>query len=412
MRPEPPTTPFPTVRLRRDVARAVRAGHPWIYAEALAAPRGLPSGSIVEILDPAGRFLARGLWDGRSPIAARVLSLDPTEPIDADLVADRIAAAVARRAPLLAKGDTDCCRLVHGEADRLPGVVCDRYGDTAVLRFDGDGPATLRPWVLRALRPLPDIRRILERPFARSARRRARTASRSDAFPERRPVALSGALPDGPITVRENGLRFEVDLARGHKTGLYLDQRENRARVRELAAGARVLDLFAYTGGFAVAAAAGGARTSVSVESSRPAADAARRNLALNGANAATHTVDAADAFAWLARAAAARRTFDLLVCDPPSFAPHRAAVPRARDAYRRLNASLLRLAAPRALVLTCSCSSHLDEGTFLDLLHAAAADAGRRIAIREVRGAAGDHPVVPWFPEGRYLKAVLLEAL
>jgi len=408
MRPSP--TDLPSVRLRRDVVRAVRAGHPWVYAEALAAPRGLPAGTVVDLLDPAGGFLARGVWDADSPIAFRVLTLDPAEPVEAGLVAERFAAAAARRAGLLAAGDTDCCRLVHGEADRLPGVVCDRYGDAAVLRFDGAGPAALRPWVVEAVRRRPGIVRILERPFGRTARRRGRPGATADAPAERPAAALWGELPERPGIVREHGLCFEVDLVRGHKTGLYLDQRENRALVRERAAGRRVLNLFAYTGGFAVAAAAGGARSSLSVELSRPAVEAARRNLARNGADPALHTVEAADVFAWLACAAAARRTFDLLVCDPPSFAPNRAALPRARTAYRRLNGAVLRLAAPGALVLTCSCSSHLDRRTFLDLLRAAAGDAGRRASVREVRGAGEDHPVVPWFPEGRYLKAVLLE--
>ena len=257
-----PAPEHPTVRLRRDLVRAVRRGHPWLYAEALVAPRELPSGTVVEVLDPAGRFLARGVWDAHSPIAVRVLSLDPAEPIDAALVAGRIAAAAAHRAELLGSGDTDCCRLVHGEADRLPGVVCDRYGDAAVLRFDGDGPAALRPWVLEAVRGLPGVDHVLERPFGRATSRRARTGPDGAAAAERPAVVLSGPAPEGPSVVREHGLRFEVDLLRGHKTGLYLDQRENRARVRELAAGRRVLNLFAYTGGFAVAAAAGGARSS------------------------------------------------------------------------------------------------------------------------------------------------------
>ncbi|MBN1773737.1 MAG: class I SAM-dependent rRNA methyltransferase [Deltaproteobacteria bacterium] len=404
-----PTLPLPTVRLRRDLARAVRRGHPWLYAEALAAPRGLSAGTVVEVLDPAGRFLARGTWDPDSPIAVRVLTLDAAQPVDEALVADRVAAAAARRAPLLASGDTDCCRLVHGEADRLPGVVCDRYGDAAVLRFDGAGPAALRGWVVEAMRGLPGLARVLERPFGRATSRRARPGPDGAVPAERPAVVLAGGAPAGPREVLEHGLRFEVDLLRGHKTGLYLDQRENRARVRELAAGRRVLNLFAYTGGFAVAAAAGGARASVSVELARPAAAAARRNLARNGADPAAHVVEEEDAFAWLARAAAARRSFDLLVCDPPSFAPNRASVPRARTAYRRLNAAVLRLAGPGALVLSCSCSSHIDERAFLGLLRAAAADARRRIAIREVRGAGDDHPVARWFPEGRYLKAVLL---
>lgn len=410
MIPPRPANDPPAVRLRRDVARAVRAGHPWVYAEAIAAPRDLPAGAIVDLLDPAGRFLARGVWDPDSPIAFRVWTLDPDEPVTAGRVAERVAAAAARRDALMAAGDTDCCRLVHGEADRLPGVVCDRYGDAAVLRFDGAGSAALRPWVVEAVRRLPGIARILERPFGRTARRRGGPARAGKAPAERPAVALWGDRPDRSTIVRERGLRFEVDLVCGHKTGLYLDQRENRALVRERAAGRCMVDLFAYTGGFAAAAAAGGARSTVSVELSRPAADAARRNLALNGADPAVHTVEVGDAFAWLARTAAARRTFDLLVCDPPSFAPNRAALPRACAAYRRLNAAVLRLAAPGALVLTCSCSSHLELRTFLDLLRTAAGDAGRRASVREVRGAGEDHPVVPWFPEGRYLKAVLLE--
>jgi len=412
------------LRLRRDVTRAVRTGHPWIYAEAVVPPPdALPAGSVVDVLDFSGRFLARGLWDPESPIAVRVFTLRADEALDAALIARRLGEAAAKRAPLLADGSTTACRLVHGEADRLPGIVCDRYDDTTVVRFDGAGPASLREAVASAVGDLPGIRRILERPFGRASSRsgalgprtggsadRRRVAAVGDESPARPARLLAGPPLDAPLVVRENGLSFEVDVLHGHKTGLYLDQRENRAWVRSLAKDRRTLDLFAYTGGFTVAAAAGGAPESLSIELSRPAVLAAARNLARNDIAAEPHRFLAGDAFAWLESPAAARRTFDLIVVDPPSFAPNRAAVPRALSAYRRVNAAALRLAAPRALVLTCSCSSHVDARRFGETVLAAAADARRSVRIVQDRVAPADHPVVRFFPEGDYLKAFLLE--
>jgi 23S rRNA (cytosine1962-C5)-methyltransferase len=392
-----------SLRLRRDVVKTIRAGHPWVYAEALVPPPDdLPAGSPVAILDFAGRFLARGLWDPDSPIAVRVFTREPDEAIDEALVRRRVQVAAAQRASLLADGTTTACRLVHGEADLLPGIVCDRYDDTAVLRFDGDAAGSLRSAAVAAVAALPGIRSILERPFSRAPARSAAAGSPA--------VQLAGPPPAVPLLVRENCLLFEVDVLHGHKTGLYLDQRDNRALVRSLARGRRLLDLFAYTGGFTVAAAAGGALESLSIDVSRPAIAAARRNAALDGLDPAAHEFLAQDVFAWLESERASRRTFDLLVVDPPSFAQKRAAVPSALRSYRRLNAAVLRRAAPRALVLACSCSSHVDEPTFRRTILAAAHDAGRTVRVAESRGAAPDHPVVPFFPEGRYLKALLLE--
>jgi 23S rRNA (cytosine1962-C5)-methyltransferase len=395
------------LRLRRDVVRTIRSGHPWIYAEALVPPPSLlPAGAVVEVLDFSSRFLARGLWDPSSPIAVRVYTRDQDEALDETLVRDRILAAAERRAGLLADHSTDACRLVHGEADLLPGIVCDRYADAAVLRFDGDAAATLRPWAVAAVAALPGIRTVLERPFGRASSR-SRTGADADVDPN--PVVLHGRLADETLVVREHGLRFEVDLLRGHKTGLYLDQRENRALVRERADGRRLLNLFAYAGGFTVAAIAGGAAESLSIDISRPALDAARRNLALNDIDPAAHDFHAGDVFEWLASSAASRRSFDLLVIDPPSFAPNHAAVPRALGAYRRLNAAALRLAAPGALVLTCSCSSHVGEAQFKEAVLCAVSDARRKLRIVDSFGPSLDHPVARWFPEGRYLKSLLL---
>ncbi|MCE7939865.1 hypothetical protein DCC79_16535, partial [bacterium] len=219
---------------------------------------------------------------------------------------------------------------------------------------------------------------------------------------------LHGPALDGPIAIREHGLAFEVDVVRGHKTGFYLDQRENRRRVRDLAAGRRVLNVFAYTGGFSVAAAAGGARAVTTVDIAAPVLDAARRNFALNGLDpdAPHHRWHTGDAFAFLADC---RDRYDLVVVDPPSMAPSRASLDRALAAYRQLNTLALACAAPGALVLTCSCSSHVTAEHLRDGVADAAAAARRNVRILERRGAGPDHPLQPGFPEGDYLQALLL---
>ncbi len=385
--------------MRRDISRSIRSGHPWVWRESLAASSGLPPGAVVDVVDPAGGFVARGLWDPASPIALRVLTLDPSESVDRGLVLDRFRRAAALREGVLDVAVTNAWRVVHGEADRLPGIVCDRYAGVAVLRFDGDGPAALRTWAVQAALELPGVVTVVERRFRRE------TAGDDSC----RGRVLAGPPPPRPLVVRENGMLLEADVLAGQKTGLFLDQRENRALVRSLARGRRVLDLFAYTGGFSTAAAIGGAAAITAVDLSRRAIEAARRNLALNGAGPDRALV-AADVFAFLARAVRSGRRWDLVVVDPPSFAPSRAAVGRAVESYRRLNAAALRAVAPGGLLLTCSCSSHVGAEVFLRAIRSAASDAGVRVRIVEVRGAGPDHPVVPFFPEGRYLKAVLID--
>lgn len=379
---------------RRDVARRLRRGHPWVWADSLRElPAGLAAGAVVDVVDGAGRFVGRGLYEPGSPIAVRIFARDPAEAVDATLVRRRVAEAAARRDAVVDRSQTDCYRLVHGEADELPGVVVDRYADVAVARFDGAAAATLREAVTGAVLALPGLGRFVERD-------------------DRRSTSPAGAAPRGSLTVRvrENGLAFEVDVVQGQKTGLFLDQRDNRALVRSHTAGRRLLNLFAYTGGFTVAAAAGGCRSSLSVDLAAPAIAAARRNLALNGFGGARHELKAADVFDVLRDERGQGRRWDLIVVDPPSFAPRRAALEAALASYRRLNAAVLRLAEPGALVLSCSCSSHVSRRAFLEVLDAAAREARVPVARREVRGAGPDHPVTRSFPEGDYLKAVLLE--
>jgi 23S rRNA (cytosine1962-C5)-methyltransferase len=275
----------------------------------------------------------------------------------------------------------------------VPGIVCDVYGDTAVLRLDTPAVEELARAAARQLPArLPGIRRVL----LQSGRRR--TAGEP-------PQVLLGQPPRAPLVVREHGMRLEADVVAGQKTALYLDQRENRRRVRELAAGRSVLNLFAYSGGFTVAAALGGATRSCSVEQAGPATKALGRNLRLNGLAAAGHEVVEADAFAYLA---AASERFDLVILDPPSLAPSRDAVPAALQAYRRLNTLALSRLEPGGILVTCSCSSHVGPMDFAATLGAAARAAGRELSVVEERGAGADHPWRPEFPEGRYLKVLV----
>lgn len=380
------------MRLRRDVAGTIRRGHPWIWADAVDQRSDLPAGSVVDVIDGAGRFVARGLWDLASPIAVRVWTLDPDEMLDDVLIGRRIEAAADRRLGRFDLALTNAFRLVHGEADGLPGLVVDRYAGTAVVRFDGEAAASLRDVVHEAVHRVPGIERVVER-----AGRRTRSDRSIDHGPE-------------PFVALENGLRFEVDVVRGHKTGLYLDQRDSRARVRDIATGRRLLNLFSYTGGFTVAAAAGGCASSLSVDVAAPALGAVRRNLELNGLSSDGHEVLAGDVIDLLRGGSLRARGWDLVVVDPPSFAPNRASLARALDVYRKLNAAVLRLVEPGGLVLTCSCSSHVDRRRFLKVLRDAAREAGVRIERRAVWGAGPDHPVVRAFPEGDYLEAALLE--
>jgi len=390
------------VELRKRLERTIRGGHPWVYRDALAAAPRLPDGAVVRLTTRNGSALATGFWDARSPIAVRIIS-DAAGTDPDTVVAQRIAAALARRQAFIDRRETDAFRWIHGEADGLPGIHVDVYGDAASIRCDGEGarafyrelPAQLRDTAAAAGLPL---RTVVER-------RRARGGS-ALAEGERTSVVLGDA-PGGARVVRENGLLFGVDLLRGQKGGLFLDQRDNRALVRTLAAGRRVLNLFAYTGGFSIYAAAGGARATVTVDAAAPAIAAARDNFERNHLLHATGEARfvSGDAFAFLEQAARARERFDLVISDPPSFAPSRRAVAAGLRAYRRLHRLCAAVTAPGGTLCAASCSSHVDRKAFLATVQEGAREAGRRFQLHELRGAGPDHPVVPQFPEGDYLK-------
>jgi 23S rRNA (cytosine1962-C5)-methyltransferase len=382
------------VRLRKNLARAIKRGHPWIYRDALAAPPGaLPDGAPVVVTAADGRALARGFWDARSPIAVRVLSTSgagTTPAADAGaLVRERVGAALDRRLGFIDRRTTDAFRWIHGEADGLPGIHVDLYGAAASVRHDGGGArafyADLGAQLLEAARArgLP-----------------------LDTVVERRGALLAGRPPPaGEIEVRENGLRFGVDLGQGQKGGLFLDQRDNRAAVRAMARGRRVLNLFGYTGGFSIYAAAGGAAETTTVDLAAPAIAAARDNFARNGLPLDHARLVAGDAFEFLEQAAAAGERWDVVVSDPPSFAPSGKALPRALAAYRRLHRLCAAVTAPGGILCAASCSSHVARDAFVRTVEEGAAAAGRRFALESLAGAGPDHPVLPAFPEGDYLK-------
>lgn len=381
--------PTPVV-LKKDLARSIRRGHPWIYRDALTARDNIRNGALVEVQTRDGRPLARGFWDERSPIAVRVLeSGGPGHRFaDADaLIAERLRAGLDRRLDRLDLARTNAFRWIHGEGDLLPGVHVDFYAGTSVVRFDGDGArAFYQPFESR-LREAAGSRLPLERVLDRAARE---------------------SNPDDEREVLENGLRFIVDFAHGQKGGLFLDQRENRQRIAERARGKSVLNLFGYTGGFAIYAAASGARRTDTVDIAKPAIEAARRNFALNDLPLFNAGFHAADAFAFLTDAIQHGDLWDIVISDPPSFAPKKEAVPAARKSYERLHKLAASVTAPRGLLCTASCSSHFGKADFIASVQAGANQAGRRWTLESFHGAAFDHPTLPAFPEGDYLKFVI----
>jgi 23S rRNA (cytosine1962-C5)-methyltransferase len=380
--------------LKKPLERSIRSGHPWIYADALSAPRGLPTGTVVDVVDRQGRPLARGLFDAGSPIAVRVATLALDEEVDAALVARRLEAALAARRGAFDPSEVDAFRWCNGEGDFLPGVVVDVYARVAVVRFDGEAVHVLRDAVADAVaalgRPL-GVEHVFER-------------SRGGAG-----QPLHGGPPPRPVEIREHGARFAVDVVRGQKTGFFLDQRENRRALRTYARGLRVANLFGYTGGFSVQAALGGATRVATVDSAAGAIADAEGNFALNGLDPAAHEFACQDAFAWLEAVRASGARWDVCVTDPPSFAPSQRALPQALAAYRELNARALGVVAAGGLLAAASCSSHVDLPAFLRALTEAGGEARRRLRVLEVRGQPADHPTPPAFAEGRYLKSVLL---
>ncbi len=385
----------PRLDVKRERQRSVDQRHPWLFDGALRnPPKNLPAGCVVELVDHRGALLARGSYNDASRIVVRILTF-ADEPVDAELIRRRVAQAAAGRRM---DAETTAWRVIFAEADRLPGLIVDRYGEWLVVQILTTGMEVWREPIVAALGEL-GARGIHER---------------SDSEDRRRNEGLSpqvGWMAGEPVpervVVREHGLEFEVDLAGGHKTGCYLDQRENRAAVARYCAGQRVLNAFAYTGGFGLYAARAGAAQVTHLDGSAPALELCRANLERNG-YADGQEYQCADVFKALKQYQVEGGEFDLIVLDPPKFAATRRQLEAAQRGYAGLNQAALRLLAPGGILATFSCSGAVDPELFWRLVADAATGARREVQILETLGQPADHPVLASFPEGRYLKGLI----
>jgi 23S rRNA (cytosine1962-C5)-methyltransferase len=379
----------PSLTLPAQLRPRLAQGHPWVYRSHLPAAPDLPSGAWVRVV--CGAFSAYGVWDAEGSIAVRLFARRSVP--GPEWVAERVAEAWEARAGIRA-GATTAYRWIYGEADALPGIVVDLYAGFAVVQTYSDSVAGLVPSVVEALHAHTSLQGVLRRE------------------PGRGLSALWGRLPPRDLVVEENGILLHADLRAGQKTGLYLDQRDNRQTVELLCAGRTVLDCFCYTGGFALHAARGGAVSVVACDAAAAAVEAAQANYRLNGFDPARHTFLVEDGFALLERLAGEGRRFGIVVLDPPSFARDRASRHTAERAYVRLNRLALRCVEPGGLLASSSCTSQVSPEAFHSALAEAARQAGCRLAVLHDAGQPADHPVPVAFPEARYLKFVVARVL
>jgi 23S rRNA (cytosine1962-C5)-methyltransferase len=387
--------------LKKGREKSLKRRHPWIFSGAIERVLGKPrAGDTVEVRTADGAPIAMAAYSPASQIRARVWSFDPQATTNADWFKARVRHALALREALPAARHTNALRLVHAESDGLPGLIVDRYADVLVVQFLSAGAERWREAILDALQEATHCEAVFERSDAEVRKLEGLEPRVGFARGNRNATRC-------PIT--EYGLNFRVDVEQGQKTGFFLDQRENRQRVRALAAGREVLDGFCYTGGFAVAALAGGAARVLAVESSAPALEVARENLAANPLDPAKVEFVQADVFAHLRLLRDGGKKFGLVVLDPPKFAPTAAQAKNAARAYKDVNLLAFKLLAPGGLLATFSCSGGVSAELFQSIVAGAALDAAASAKIIERFHAAADHPVALEFPEGDYLKGLLL---
>jgi 23S rRNA (cytosine1962-C5)-methyltransferase len=376
-------------------ARRWEAGHPWIYrSDVVARPDG--DAGAVRVADQRGKPIGIALWSPRSEISLRLLDRDPHAEIDARWWRAQLERAIARRSGLTV--EANAFRLVHGEGDLLPSLIVDRYDRWLVVQLMSAGLERFRAEIVGALVQLVDPAGILAR---NDVSLRAKEGLAADV------ELLHGSVPD-EIEVQENGVRYLAAPWRGQKTGAFLDQRENRALVGRIARG-RALDCFSYHGSFALHLARGAGEVTA-LDASAHALMRADENFRRNGLTNGTFVE--ANAFEYLKAKERERARFETIVLDPPAFAKTRSALDAAFRGYKEINLRAMRLLARGGLLFTASCSHHLSKPIFLEMLEAAAADSGRRIVLRELRGQPVDHPELLTVPETGYLKGALLEAI
>ena len=404
---------FPRVVISPKGERALRGGHPWVYGDEIRAREGEPvNGGIVDVVSEKNRWLGAGLYNDNSKITVRLLSRNANDSFDRDFWRRRLEYAAAYRRTVMPGADFLCCRLVHGEADGLPGLTVDRYGPYLSAQVLSLGMEQRREMLFRELVDLlrgqgEDIRGLYLRNDV-PIRKLEGMEQETGWFP------LAGLPePESPVTeITENGVKYLVDVAHGQKTGFFLDQKYNRQAVSRIAKGRRVLDLFTHTGSFGLNAAMGGAERVTSVDISAEAIEMARANAARNGLEG---TMDflCADVFELLTKMAEEKaRDYDFIILDPPAFTKSRSTVKNAARGYKEINLKAMKLLPRGGYLATCSCSHFMTDELFREMLRSAAADAGVSLRQIEARQQAPDHPILWNVPETDYLKFYLFQVV
>jgi 23S rRNA (cytosine1962-C5)-methyltransferase len=397
-----------SIRLKPGREKALLRRHPWIFSGAIAEVMGDPvSGETLDVIDVHGNFLARGAYSPESQIRVRVWTFDEAERVDADFFRKRLKTAISFRGDKrwMTGGRSELAlptsvRLVHAESDGIPGLVVDRYGDALVIQVLTAGAEAWRDSLADLLMELTECRNIYERSDAE--------VRKLEGLPLRIGT-MRGAELDGQLQIEENDLKYRVDLQGGHKTGFYLDQRLNRMRVRELAVGRDVLDCFSYSGGFALNALAGSASSVTAVDSSAEALHMLADNLALNGLPNNKQEAIEGDVFKVLRTFRDSRRDFGMIILDPPKFAHNRSQAQKAARGYKDINLLAFKLLRPGGILVTFSCSGGISAEFFQQIVAGAALDAGVDAQIIERLSQSPDHPVTLQFPEGDYLKGLVI---
>lgn len=391
-----------SILLRPGRERSVLMHHPWVFSGSVAQLQGKPEpGETVAVRAPQGNFLGYAAFSPTSRISARMWTWNEAETVDADFFRRRLQGALDLRKAVVRPGETDAIRLVHGESDGLPGLVVDRYAEMLVVQCLSAGAERWRDVIVDLLVELTGIPNVYERSDVE--------VRGLEGLPERE-GPLRGSM-DGPIEIEENGLKFAVDPVHGQKTGFYIDQRSNRARLGQLSAGRVVLNCFCYTGGFSVYALQGGAKSVLSIDTSADALEAAKANVTRNGLDKPGVDWLQADVFQALRafRDMPEPPQYDLIVLDPPKFAPTAAQAERAARGYKDINLLAFKLLRPGGLLFTFSCSGGITAELFQKIVMGAALDAEVDAQIVETMTQGADHPVALTFPEGAYLKGLIV---